>query len=37
MKLTYFMKFVSNMGTAIKFYRDTIGLPPRFQDQGTLV
>jgi hypothetical protein len=36
MKLTYAMKFVSNMDTAIKF-RDTTGLSSKFQDQGEIV
>jgi predicted enzyme related to lactoylglutathione lyase len=27
MKLTYVMKFVSNLDEAVKFYRDTLGLP----------
>lgn len=31
MKLTYVMKFVSNMDRAVKFYRDTLGLPLKFQ------
>jgi len=28
------MKFVSNMDTAVKFYRDTLGLPLKFQSPG---
>ena len=34
MKLTYVMKFVSNMDDAVKFYRDTLGLPLKFQSPG---
>lgn len=34
MKLTYVMKFVSNMDDAVKFYRDTMGLLLRFQSPG---
>ena len=34
MRLTYVMKFVSNMDTAVKFYRDTLGLPLKFQSPG---
>jgi predicted enzyme related to lactoylglutathione lyase len=31
MRLTYVMKFVANMDTAVKFFRDTLGLPLKFQ------
>jgi predicted enzyme related to lactoylglutathione lyase len=34
MKLTYVMKFVSNMDDAVKFYRDTLGLPRKSQSPG---
>jgi predicted enzyme related to lactoylglutathione lyase len=34
MKLTYVMKFVSNMDEAVKFYRDTVGLPLKSQSPG---
>jgi predicted enzyme related to lactoylglutathione lyase len=34
MKLTYVMKFVSNMDDAVKFYRDTLGLPLKSQSPG---
>jgi len=31
MKLSYVIKFVGNMEAAVKFYRDTLGLPLKFQ------
>ena len=31
MKMTYAIKFVGNMEAAVKFYRDTLGLPLKFQ------
>ena len=31
MRLTYVMKFVADMDTAVAFYRDTLGLELRFQ------
>jgi lactoylglutathione lyase len=34
MKLTYVMKFVSNMDDAVRFYRDTLGLPLKSQSPG---
>jgi len=34
MKLTYVIKFVSDMDRAVKFYRDTLGLPLKFQSPG---
>jgi predicted enzyme related to lactoylglutathione lyase len=34
MKLTFVMKFVSNMDDAVKFYRDTLGLPLKSQSPG---
>jgi predicted enzyme related to lactoylglutathione lyase len=30
MKLTYVIEFVGNMDRAVRFYRDTIGLPLKF-------
>lgn len=30
-RLTYVMKFVADMDRAVSFYRDTLGLPLRFQ------
>jgi lactoylglutathione lyase len=33
-KLTYVMKFVNNMDEAVRFYRDTLGLPLKFQSPG---
>jgi predicted enzyme related to lactoylglutathione lyase len=34
MKLTYVMKFVSDMNHAVQFYRDTLGLPLKSQSPG---
>jgi predicted enzyme related to lactoylglutathione lyase len=34
MKLTYVIKFVANMDAAVKFYRDSLGLPLKFQSPG---
>jgi lactoylglutathione lyase len=34
MKLNYAIKFVSHMGRAVKFYRDTLGLPLKFESPG---
>ena len=34
MKLTYVMKFVSNMDDAVQFFRDTLGLPLKSQSPG---
>ena len=31
MKLNYVIKFVDNMDRAVKFYRDVLGLPLKFQ------
>jgi catechol 2,3-dioxygenase-like lactoylglutathione lyase family enzyme len=31
MRLTYAIKFVSDMDAAVAFYRDSLGLVPRFQ------
>jgi lactoylglutathione lyase len=33
-KLTYVIKFVKNMDAAVKFYRDTLGLPLKFESPG---
>ena len=30
-RLTYVMKFVADMDRAVRFYRDTLGLPLKFQ------
>jgi catechol 2,3-dioxygenase-like lactoylglutathione lyase family enzyme len=30
-KLSYVIKFVKNMDAAVKFYRDTLGLPLKFE------
>lgn len=34
MKLTHVVKFVADMEKAIPFYRDTLGLPLKFQSPG---
>ena len=34
MRLAYVMKFVSDMDAAVAFYRDTLGLPLKFQSPG---
>jgi lactoylglutathione lyase len=34
MRLSYVMKFVADMDKAVAFYRDTLGLPLRFQSPG---
>jgi catechol 2,3-dioxygenase-like lactoylglutathione lyase family enzyme len=31
MRLSYAIKFVSDMDSAVAFYRDTLGMTPRFQ------
>jgi catechol 2,3-dioxygenase-like lactoylglutathione lyase family enzyme len=33
-RLTYVMKFVADMDGAVRFYRDTLGLPLKFQSPG---
>jgi catechol 2,3-dioxygenase-like lactoylglutathione lyase family enzyme len=33
-RLTYVMKFVSDMDRAVRFYRDTLGLTLKFQSPG---
>ena len=33
-RLTYVMKFVADMDRAVRFYRDTLGLPLKFQSPG---
>ena len=34
MRLSYVMKFVADMDAAVVFYRDTLGLPLKFQTPG---
>ena len=34
MKLHYAIAFVADMNVAVRFYRDTLGLPLRFQSPG---
>ena len=34
MKLNYVIKFVGDMDRAVKFYRDVVGLPLKFQSPG---
>ena len=34
LKLTHVIKFVADMDRAVKFYRDVIGLPLKFQSPG---
>src|ERR1700736_4787926 len=34
MKLSYTIKFVADMNRAVKFYRDTLGLPLKFESPG---
>jgi lactoylglutathione lyase len=34
MKLTHVIEFVADMDRAVKFYRDVIGLPLKFQSPG---
>jgi len=34
MRLAYVIKFVSDMDEAVAFYRDTLGLPLKFQTPG---
>lgn len=34
MKLNYVIKFVADMDRAVKFYRDVLGLPLRFESPG---
>jgi len=34
MKLGYVIKFVGDMDRAVKFYRDTLGLPLKFESPG---
>jgi lactoylglutathione lyase len=33
-KMSYVIKFVANMDRAVSFYRDTLGLPLKFQSPG---
>jgi predicted enzyme related to lactoylglutathione lyase len=34
MRLNYVIKFVSDMNRAVKFYRDVLGLPLKFESPG---
>jgi len=34
MKLNYVIEFVADMGHAVKFYRDVLGLPLKFESPG---
>ena len=34
MKLTYVIKYVGDMNDAVAYYRDTLGLPLKFQSPG---
>ncbi len=34
MKLSYVIKYVSDMNRAVAFYRDVLGLPLKFESQG---
>lgn len=34
MKLSYAIEFVADMDRAVKFYREVLGLPPKFQSPG---
>ncbi len=34
MKLGYVIKFVADMNRAVKFYRDVLGLPLKFESPG---
>jgi lactoylglutathione lyase len=34
LKLTHAIKFVDDMSRAVKFYRDTLGLPLKFESPG---
>ncbi len=34
MKLSYVIKFVADMNRAVKFYRDVLGLPLKFESPG---
>ncbi len=34
MKLSYVIKFVGDMDRAVKFYRDVLGLPLKFESPG---
>ena len=33
-KLKYIIEFVANMDRAVKFYRDVVGLPLKFESAG---
>ena len=34
LKMTYVIKFVDDMNRAVKFYRDVVGLPMKFESPG---
>ena len=34
LKLTHVIEFVADMDSAVRFYRDVIGLPLKFQSPG---
>jgi lactoylglutathione lyase len=34
MKLSYVMKFVADMNRAVKFFREVLGLPLKFESPG---
>jgi lactoylglutathione lyase len=34
LKMTYVIKFVDDMNRAVKFYRDVVGLPLKFESPG---
>ncbi len=34
LKMTYVIKFVGDMNRAVKFYRDVVGLPLKFESPG---
>jgi len=34
MKLAYVIKFVADMNRAVKFFRDVLGLPLKFESPG---
>jgi lactoylglutathione lyase len=37
LKMTYVIKFVDDMSRAVKFYRDVVGLPLKFESPGEFV
>jgi len=34
LKLNYVIKFVTDMGRAVRFYRDVLGFPIKFESPG---